>query len=184
MSLPTLIAWLVVVLVVVGVAAISGRALRLRWTPVLIVAVLAATATVAILLVARLYKAPRPVQVIIVSPRGGADVSGTRIRVAGTVAPEGATVMLLVRSERDLHWWPQDRVTKGRGPGNIGTWSVDAHLGTERQGPGESFIVLAVASNDPWIFNLLTDRWINLRSVQRTVPRWGRSEPAVIYRIR
>lgn len=183
MAYPTVIAWLVVTLLVVLGTLRAGRViLSLRWAPSALLALLGLIATVSLLFAFRTYWPSRPATVTITSPREGRQVGGTQLLVSGTVQPADARVILLVRSETDVQWWPQLPPTRVLRDDGVRTWSVDATLGTDDTGIGQNFMILAVASADSSLFNLLADRWADDTRARTTVPRWSLSNLVVVRR--
>lgn len=184
MPLVTWIIWLLVALAIGALAAAAARGIRLRWVPSLLVAAVAAGGALAGLYLWASAAKPTPVVVAIVEPKSMEQVEGARLRVSGTVSPSRARVTLLVRSERDLRWWAQSVVTSADAGGGVGSWSIDAHLGTREAGARENFQIVALASADGSLFNLLTGRAVSGNTTLTSVPLWEKSAPVVVRRTR
>lgn len=184
MPLSTCITWALISLAVACVAALSSRRIRLRWLPSLLVAMLAAGATLALLYLFSSTARPTPVAVTIISPASGSVVTENRVRVTGKVSRPEARVTLVVRSETALKWWAQAVVTPERDEDGLWKWSINAHLGTREAGVDENFQIIALASADSWLFNLITGRAISENSTFTTIPLWEQSEPVVVRRMK
>lgn len=175
-------AWLVAALGVGGIAGTLSVRLRrpARWT--VAVVLLAVAATIAGLTLYRDAAGQRRVQVSIDVPASGHTVEGYRLRIAGTVHPADAEVAVLVRSEIDDHWWVQPVVRADRTGDGPGRWSVNGYVGTARDGRGENFQLVALASADGRLFNLFTGRYLRRGYRLGTIPPWPMSDPVVIHR--
>ena len=167
--------WTVWVFLAAGAAwlgLITARGLRVRFPLRIGLALLFAGASIAVLLLVRTQYSSRPVDVRVDDPASGALVEGCRVRVSGTVSPSDARVGVAVRSETDNKWWIQPYVEATAGP-EANRWSVEVFLGTTREGVGQNFLVVPLASTDPVFMDVVTGRhlWTSRRSV--SVPSSG-----------
>lgn len=181
MNLETWIAWFALALAAGALTFALARHLGLgRWLA-LALALLGASAGFASLYLFSTEAQPQKVDLTIQRPRNGARVEGYRLRVEGVARPASSLVTLLVRSESDERWWVQDVV---RPDPQSGLWQIDAYLGTPKEGVRQSFTILALASNDGVLFNVLAGRRLLRGMTLETVPLWNRSPPCVVWRAR
>lgn len=173
--------WFALALAAGGLTFALARRLGLRRWPGAALALLGAGAGFASLYLFSTEAQPRKAVVTIRQPPNGTRVAGYRLRVEGVARPADSLVTLVVRSETDEHWWVQDVV---RPDPQSGLWSIDAYLGTPTQGVRQSFTILALASADGTLFNLLTGRRLSRGMTWWTVPLWNRSPPQVVWRER
>lgn len=80
-----------------------------------------------------------------------AAVRGSWITVEGTVFPQDAKVYVLVHPAKADGWWVQPEAIKGV----AGAWKADVNLGTPQNGKDTYFQVVAVATTNPAVFDLL-----------------------------
>lgn len=73
------------------------------------------------------------------------------ITIEGTVSPPDARVHVLVHPNQDLYWWVQQEATKGI----QGAWRAEVSLGIPENGKGTHFQVVAVASTNSIIFDVI-----------------------------
>jgi hypothetical protein len=150
-----------------------------RWG--LVLALLGAGASLALLSLFSTEAHARIATVSIQQPPNGARIDSFHLRVEGIVAPASSVVTLLVRSESDDRWWVQDVV---RADPKSGKWLIDAYVGTPTEGVHQSFTLIALASDDDVLFNLLAGRHLRRGMVLGTVPPWNRSALRVVWRAR
>jgi hypothetical protein len=124
-----------------------------------------------------LWPETEEVHVVIESPQQGAAVEGDWIVVKGTVNPPGTRVVLLAHPCRDVNWWVQpDMKVVG------GAWKCEANLGTSAKGGGECFQLLAVASRDPWLVDILKESSLWKRGTCPRPPRSSNSPVVTVWR--
>jgi len=181
MNPETWIAWCMLALAAGGLTFALSRRLSLHRRLVLALALLVAGAVFASLYLFGIEARPRRVEVAIRQPTNGTRVEGHRLRVEGVVRPASSLVTLVMRSESDEHWWVQDVV---RPDPQSGLWFIDAYVGTPKVGARQSFTIIALASDDGALFNLLAGRRLSRGMTLGTVPLWNRSSPHVIWRER
>jgi len=75
-------------------------------------------------------------------------------------------------------------VRSGERDDRAGEWSLTAHLGTRNAGLDENFQIIALASDDSAVFNLVTGRFIRRGLVLRVVPLWNQSNLVIVRRVR
>src|SRR5215213_572078 len=146
MFINTWIVYFILALLATVVTVIGSKKLRLREVPTLFLAVIVMGGTVGGLYLFSAYARPAPVTVTIVSPTDHSEFRGHRMQVMGIVSPPSSSVTLVVRSEKDLRWWVQDVVRVEKVEGSVGQWSIDAHIGSLKEGRRENFYIIALAS--------------------------------------
>jgi len=122
-------------------------------------------------------------KVWITSPHTGIMVKDTVLKISGIVNPASARVTARVRSEHDTCWWVQEIVRAEKQEGNEGQWSLTAYIGTKETGVNENYEIIALASDDGNIFNLLTERYIYSGLTRPSVPLWYQSDLIQIRRV-
>jgi hypothetical protein len=124
---------------------------------------------------------PPVADVRIDSPAGAAVAEGVWITVEGTVSPPDAAVQVLVHpsSAEEQPWWVQPAPAQGRG-----AWRANIHLGTAREGEGDYFQIVAVASPRPRLFDLLHRQWLDEAQTLEQLPALPRSEIVTVWRAR
>lgn len=132
---------------------------RRRWGISLVVGV---CTLVAVLSMLYLWPDPENVEVTIIKPADG-DGTSLWVTVEGTVDPPDSRVWLLVHPSQDTKWWVQPPVEVLP----QGVWRREINLGNHHEGAGEYFQVLAVASDNPAIIEILRNR--NLHSGARLI---------------
>lgn len=182
MNLFVLATWAVTGLATVAAAISVGRLLRMSRIMLAVFAMLCVLAVVAVARLARTVVPAGPVQVEITAPRNGLWVEGTSLSVEGIVRPAGARVTLVIRSERDPRWWVQPVVRPSRIADGVGYWTVKGSLGTKTEGIGQTFEVVALASLNNIIFDLLTGRYVTEGDFYHNVPLWSQTPPLVVWR--
>jgi hypothetical protein len=181
MNPETWIAWLVLALAAGALTFALARRLGLGPRLGLALALLGASAGFAALYLYSTEAQPRKVDLAIRQPKNGARVEGNRLRVEGVARPASSLVTLVVRSESDERWWVQDVV---RPDPQSGLWLIDAYLGTPTEGVRQSFTIVALASDDGVLLNVLAGRRLSRGMTLATVPLWNRSSPCVVWRAR
>lgn len=179
------ISWFATSIIVAIFAVAFSRKLKFKRFHAIIIATLAAVSVFGTLSIYRDYAKPTPVNVVITSPSTGARLEGYRVQVTGTVFPPDALVTVVIRSETDLKWWVQTIVKPEPIDDNkIGKWTINGYIGTDKAGINKNFYIIALASADNVLFNLLTGRTIAARTSLKNIPLWSQSEPVVIRRIK
>jgi len=180
-SFSCILAWFIVDIVASLLGWWVARAMGLRRRLLPIVGLLSCVTACAGLIYFSSSWQPAVAIVKITDPAASSASNGYRLRVKGTVSPTTARVALVVRSEKAIEWWVQQPVSvNGHEP--PGAWTIDAFLGSPFQGSSENFQVIALASPNPWLLDLLSGR--SLMAGQRTkkVPNWSQSDPIVVWR--
>lgn len=175
--------WLVLGLLPALIWLAWSRSLRVKRAPASAVGIFIMMGVVSSLFIHSHYARPTPVHVTIASPRSGQEILGHRIRVAGTVAPPGARVALVIRSEKDVRWWVQGVVDAEVQQDGTCEWAVDSRLGTGTEGINENFQIIALGSADGTAFNALTGRIVMKGTRNAALPDWWQSSPTVVRRI-
>lgn len=122
---------------------------------------------------------PQLCKVSVTSPSNGLEIQGYEIDVVGKVTPPSAQVTVIVRSETDIRWWVQEVI---KPPELSGVWTLTANIGKPNEGKGETYEIVALASNDTTLFNLFTWRFLFKGLTLHQTPRWNQSELVVIRR--
>ena len=78
--------------------------------------------------------------VVISEPEADGTVMGVRLLVRGSVTEPNAKVMVLVHPLLTATWWVQGTVLTDPD----GSWQINVHLGTETEGRGERFELVAI----------------------------------------
>ncbi len=124
---------------------------------------------------------PAHAEITLTAPAPLTHVTGTALRIEGSVQPAGARIALAVRAEGDPRWWIQTgRVSRTR-RGGIEHWAVEATLGTRREGAGQAFEVVALASANGALFDVFAGRYL-LPGSTPAVPPWAQSAPVLVWR--
>ncbi|HKS21666.1 MAG TPA: hypothetical protein VJZ76_02620 [Thermoanaerobaculia bacterium] len=114
------------------------------------------------------------------APRDAAKADSPWFSVEGTVSPPDATVWLLVHpcSPRRVGqpWWVQPR------PIGAGAWKAEIVLGSAREGRGQYFQVIAVASPRPHWADLLHYQSFSVNQQLDHPPALPRSDVVTIWR--
>jgi hypothetical protein len=158
-----------------------GRIASLRIGLVWITSIGASLLTLSALWLFSITSTPRPCQVTITSPPNGMEVHGPEITVTGTIAPTTARVTVVVRSETDVRWWVQEILDKRH---HSGDWSLTARIGTQQAGLGETYEIVALASDDSYLFNLFTGRFLYHGLRNSAMPLWNQSQLIVLRRVK
>jgi hypothetical protein len=169
--------------------------MRLRRVPTLLLALLVAAASAASLVILKITYRGTPVSVTIDAPGANSHIDGCRVKLRGRVSPGDTRLALAVRSERDDGWWIQPYVVA-----DSGNWMVEALLGTDTEGIDQNFIIVALASADPLIIDVLTGRHVwprrdasnaqvlgcppNYGSKVSALPPVAKSRPTAVRRVR
>ncbi len=105
-------------------------------------------------------------------------VEGAWPTIEGSVVPPEARVILLVHWVHDNKWWIQDSVKRG----SLGAWQANINLGTRQKGAREQFQVVALASTNPWIIDVLRGYWLWDGMTVARPPSLPRSEVLTMWR--
>ena len=102
-----------------------------------------------------------PVEVRITSPSSGTIINESKIAITGTVSPPHARVLVLVHPVDSNRWWVQlaPRLSLQESNQAESQWETTIYLGDETQGVGEEFEVIALGSQAPLLFDILTGRY-------------------------
>jgi len=182
MSTLSWITWITLALVSSLTWLVGSRVIRIRWIPALFLAILVMTSIFCGLYLFCTYAKPTPVKVIIALPKSGDQVTEPYVVISGTVIPNNARVTLVVRSEKAIKWWIQNMAEVKTVEGVAGQWQTKVSLGTQEEGIGENFQIIAIASADNVLFNILTGRHFTVRQPCDNIPKWEQSEPIVLRR--
>jgi hypothetical protein len=178
------IVWIIIALLVSFAWLVGSRALRMAWIPAVMLALLVAAGVFGALYLFRSHASPSPVQVSITSAQSGDLVVEKSVQISGTVVPNNASVTVIVRSEKDMKWWIQDMAKVKIRDDVIGQWQTTVLLGTQSEGIDENFQIIALASSDNMLFNILTGRYITVGQPCDRIPRWENSAPVILRRIK
>jgi hypothetical protein len=122
---------------------------------------------------------PPVAEVRIDAPADTAVVNGRLLLVEGTVSPPDAMVQILVHpsSEYDDPWWVQPAPVQ-----EDGAWDATIRLGKRKEGGGQYFQIVAVASPRPRLLDLL--HYQRLEQGQRLdeLPALPRSDIVTVWR--
>ena len=109
---------------------------------------------------------------------------GHHVQITGTVSPADARVTVAIRSEKDPMWWIHS-IVRAKSPGSdTGKWSVTGYLGTPESGINENFHIIAIASADNWLLEILTGRSLKANRPTIHLPSWTPSIPVVVRRVK
>jgi hypothetical protein len=180
-SFCSFLAWLVVAATASFLGWWGASAIGLRRGLWPVVGVLSCSAACAGLILFSVSWRPAVAVVKITDPPAFSMTGGYRLRVKGTVSPSAARVTLVVRSEKAIDWWVQQTASVDSNEAR-GTWTIDAFLGTPSQGSFQSFQVIALASPNPWLLDLLSGRCLMAGQRSKKVPDWSQSDPIVVRR--
>jgi hypothetical protein len=141
----------------------------------------ASAAVLALAIVTWLANWPAPaIETVINEPKDGAEV-GQRTVVSGKTAPTPEIVYVLVHPRSTSTWWVQELPLVQRD----GKWSVDVYIGTASAGIGESFDIIAVATNDGWLMRILRDADLaTAEQLSTMIPSLAKSNLVTVKRIR
>jgi hypothetical protein len=117
---------------------------------------------------------------VVSEPKEGAEV-GQRAMVKGKSVPVPEVVYVLVHPQSANTWWVQEFPLVQKD----GNWSVNAYLGTESLGIGESFDIVALATDEGPVMRLLRD--VDLAPAQQlstTIPLLAKSNLVTVKRTR
>lgn len=175
----SLAAWTGATLVAIVCSLYIGRAVMMRPAYLYSSAVASALLTWSALSLYAIVASPEPCTIMITSPPARTEIRSHRLDVSGVVEPHTARVTLAVRSESDKQWWIQEVVS----PDSVsGRWSIKPFIGEPAVGKGKIFELLALSSDDTFLFNVLTARYLYRGLTMRELPRWNRSQPLTIRR--
>lgn len=129
---------------------------------------------------------PSYVLVNITSPKPAAEVDGLKITVQGDVEPQWARVYVLVHPSSTDQWWVQDLLQFRRieSDDKSAVWSTTAYLGTEELGTTDSFDIIALASADLLVRDILTGRYLQPGETLKVLPLLNQSNLVTVRRIR
>jgi hypothetical protein len=166
----------------VAVSIVAGIVLRhLRFSQRLAFAggaTLTALALVAIIWLAN--RQPPAIETILSQPTDGTEVE-RRTTVRGKSSPLPEAVYVLVHPRATDVWWVQSLPLLQQD----GNWNVDVNLGEGSVGIGETFDIIALATNEGWVLRNLRD--VNLRPAEQfstTTPALARSNIITVKRSR
>ena len=176
----------IAVCVLVGTAglAIASRISKSKW----VMAASCLTCIVSVYLVIAWWGTVPPsyVRVNITSPKPATEVDGFKITVQGDVLPQWARVYVLVHPSTTDQWWVQDlpQFRRIESEDKPAIWSTTAYLGTEELGATDYYDIIALASSDPVICDILTGRYLRPSETVRVLPLLNQSNPITVKRIR
>jgi hypothetical protein len=124
---------------------------------------------------------PAATTVVITHPPAFSVAHSHYLQMKGTIASKKARVTLIVRAETDTQWWVQE-IIYVNDRASLSAWTVDALLGTPSQGVGENFHIIALASPNPRLLDLLGGRDLVKGQRLKKVPDWSQSEPIIVWR--
>jgi hypothetical protein len=176
------VTWIIIALLASFAWLVGSRALRMAWVPAFMLALLVIVGVWGALYLFRAHASPSHVQVSITSPKSGDLVAEKGVQISGTIVPNNASVTVVVRSEKDMKWWIQEMAKVKISDGVVGQWQTTALLGTRSEGIGENFQIIALASSNNTLFNILTGRYITVGQTCDRIPRWEQSKPVVLRR--
>jgi hypothetical protein len=179
-EISTLVAWLLIALTGVGAVYTLAVLLQIRIYLAIILAIFFGIACFYVLDTIQLFIEPVKVSVIVVSPKNNSKIAGTKLHVVGTVSPSDSRVTLIASSETDRFWWIQPFAEVAKD----GSWSSDVYLGTKTEGVNELFQIVALASANSILYDLLTNRYLVTGTKRTTIPNWGQSTPINVVRIK
>lgn len=123
-----------------------------------------------------------PVEIAIEKPSNEAVISGKETVISGTVSPSNSRIFVLVHPVDSNRWWIQEPPVVFQREDEQAQWKASIHLGTEDLGAGESFQVVAVASQDPEWFDLLAGRHYQAGDEVHSLPPLSRSNVLILHR--
>lgn len=128
----------------------------------------------------------RPVGITIESPPSRTEVEGATAIITGTVSPADARVMIFVHSWDDWRWWVQETPTivSVDQENDSAVWQAQIYLGTEESGAGEFFEIVALGSQDPLLFDVLTERYFQKADELTNLPTLSQSNSLILLRSR
>ena len=120
-------------------------------------------------------------EVTIDFPPSGMVVEEPEVKVSGTVSPPDARVFVLVYPWDSNRWWVQAEPTLTES--NSGSaWETTVVLGSNALGSEEGFEIVAVASRDPLLFDVLNERYYEPGQELDSLPPLSRSNSATVFR--
>lgn len=163
-------------------SVIAGTILHARKAP-RTVSVTGSVLAAVLILAGTIWLATRPappIQLRIVTPSDGDDV-GLSTLVQGEVAPISSDVYVLVHPLSTDRWWVQNLPFVQ----NDGRWQVRVYTGTETEGIGELYEILAVATNENRLIRILRgDYPIPGQQLEAIPPYLAKSNLIVVRRSR
>lgn len=154
-----------------------------RWTSDRRIGMLGGVSVVVLALGIIVWFADRPapdIETVITEPNDGAEVE-ERTVVKGKSTPIPEVVYVLVHPRSTNSWWVQDLPVVQR----TGDWSVDVSMGTASAGIGESFDIIALATNEGRLIRILRDvDLVTAQQLTTTIPSLSKSNLVTVKRIR
>jgi hypothetical protein len=175
--------WFVVVGTLAAVLYIACRTARVRRLPSLFIILGCAFLTLTILRLNLEYGAPHGGDVRITAPPDQTEVKGDQLTLRGSVRPPSARVTVVVHAQSDPVWWVQEVVNPQQTVGDVGFWTIRAHLGTQTAGRNETFYVVALASANNVFSDLITKRYLRQGQRYRNLPPWSESSILTLRRV-
>ena len=125
-----------------------------------------------------------PVEVRIISPLSGTPVNGPKTTIAGTVSPPHGRVLVLIHPVDSNRWWVQiePHMSPQESNDTKSQWETTIYLGDETRGIGEQFEVVALGSQDPLLFDILTGRYYQTGDEVYSLPPLSRSNLVTLCR--
>jgi hypothetical protein len=166
-----------------SMVAVNNLRCTARWKPHYKTALQLGTAAITVILA---------VWLLVIAPDAAAPPPGIDFRydgavaddelfeVRGTTTPPDARVAVLVREGRNPRWRVQAPIETI----NNGRWSLRVHLGDDHGGVGEHFEVVAVASTNLWLIDLLRGRLMWTGETLACPPALSASNVVTIWRRR
>ena len=81
-------------------------------------------------------------------------------------------------------WWIHSIVRAKSTENDTGKWSVIGHFGTLESGINENFHIIAIASSDNWLLEILTGRSLKANRPTIHLPPWTPSIPVVVRKVK
>lgn len=179
----TFILWFIIALVFFCAALAIGRISKLRWSISVFFAMVIGGGTLGGLYIYQKSLRPYNITLKITAPNSLDIIKGDRVSITGTVSPSEALVTVVIRSEKAIGWWVQSIVHPKNDKGLIGHWSIKGYLGTKHEGINQNFYIIAIASADSLLFNLLTGRFVVANKFVKNIPPWTQSDPVLVRRV-
>jgi hypothetical protein len=127
------------------------------------------------------FNSAKPVHIYIDTPLQ-ATVQGTQAQIQGTVSPKNSRIYVLVHPIHTNKWWVQAVPSISDDATESATWTSIIYLGAENAGQGEYFEVIALASADSLIADILSGRFLSIGEVVETFPMLSRSNTIEFFR--
>jgi hypothetical protein len=183
----TFLARLIVVLLAGTIAAAAAWGLNLKRSRWLLGGGFVLGLLLASLAIAwRATLSPSPVSVEITAPEPQTEFSNFEITVEGNVSPPWARVYALVHPHTTDQWWVQNLPPFRHADlgGKSATWETTAYIGTETLGVDDSYDIIALASNEPLLLDILIGRYLQPAETRNELPFLNQSNVVTVRRVR